>query len=892
MDFVSGLPRTPSGYDMIWVIVDWLTKSVNFLPMKKIDSMEKLTQQYLKEIVCRHGVLVSIISDRDSRFASGFCRSLQKALGNDVNMSTAYHPEMNASIKAAPFEALYERKCRSPICWSEVGDSHLTGPELIRETTKKIVQINRVIQIIGPVAYKLELPDELHRIHNTFHVSNLKKCLANENMVIAIEEIQLDDKLHFIETPVEIMDREVKELKQSRIPIVKKKISASVLEQKEDEYEESSTETMLPTWSKTRFPTAAPDLTFFRKKAISPSSGIDTKASNLSHEPKAYIYPTMSFIHSPSAKIFEKNPRFATDLETVPKSTSKLNPNTSKSSIDPSQGQNTSMRKVDFKGPIPRMTPATGIKSITELSRHSLSWYKEGDFKNNDLNIVFGQIKNFEQNMNNITEEVQMVQHKYKLPGEERNSKPEETLRTFIEESRRKQKQNERLFWKIKKNCNKRLIINIPFIEALEQMPKYAKFMKDLLTQRGRGNEASKITLHKRCSSMVLNEIPLKENDLIIFTIPCVIGQGGINKALADLGASISHMPYSMFLRLNLGELKPTRMCIELADKSTQIPRGIAENVIVKIDMFIFLVDFVVLDMKEDYKIPIILGRPFLATAHAMIDVFNKKISFEVGDETITFDIEKSMRFPPSDDDTCHSVDIIDLSILNHVQEILPSELFDSFLFEPINLNLPTKINSLWDDNEGEQDLKEFPVIISSLLSAQEKELLLGVLAKHKNALAWKVTDIKVQDVVKAKIVKLLDAGLIYAIFDSPWVSPIHVVPKKGGVTVVTNEDNEPVPTCTVNGWKVCIDYRNLNDATRKDHFPLPFINQMLERLSGNEYYCFLDGFLGYFQILLAPKDQEKTTFTCTYGTFAYRRMPFGLCNAPATFQRCMTADH
>ncbi|GJR03073.1 reverse transcriptase domain-containing protein [Tanacetum coccineum] len=402
-------------------------------------------------------------------------------------------------------------------------------------------------------------------------------------------------------------------------------------------------------------------------------------------------------------------------------------------------------RKVDFKRPILRMTPTAKIKEIIELSRHSLSWYKEGDFKNNDLNIVFGQINNFEQNMNNITEEARMVQHKYKLPDKEKNSKPEETLRTFIEESRQKQKQNESLFWKIKKNCDKvfkkqdssiktieghlgriaetihgrgRLGINIPFIEALEQMPK-------------------------------------------------------INKALADLGASISLMPYSMFLRLNLGELKPTRMCIELAYKSTQIPRGIVENVIVKIDKFVLLVDFVVLDMKEDHKIPIILGRPFLATTHAMIDVF------------------------------------------------------------------------------------KFHIIISSLLSAQEKELLLGILAKHKSALAWKATDIK----VKAEIIKLLDAGLIYVIFDSPWVSPIHTGPKKGGVTVVTNKDNEPVPTRTVNGWRVCIDYRKLNDATKKVHFPLPFIDQMLERLFGNEYYCFLD-----------------------------RRMPFGLCNAPAIFQRCMTA--
>ncbi|GJU94921.1 reverse transcriptase domain-containing protein [Tanacetum coccineum] len=148
----------------------------------------------------------------------------------------------------------------------------------------------------------------------------------------------------------------------------------------------------------------------------------------------------------------------------------------------------------------------------------------------------------------------------------------------------------------------------------------------------------------------------------------------------------------------------------------------------------------------------------------------------------------------------------------------------------------------------------------------------------------------KIHEVIKQEVIKLLDAGLIYPISDSPWVSPVHCVPKKGGITVVRNEDNELIPTRLVTGWRVCIDYRKLNDATRKDHFPLPFMDQMLERLAGNEYYCFLDGFSGYFQIPIDPLDQEKTTFTCPYGTFAYRRMPFGLCNAPGTFQRCMVA--
>ncbi|GKE51127.1 reverse transcriptase domain-containing protein [Tanacetum coccineum] len=147
----------------------------------------------------------------------------------------------------------------------------------------------------------------------------------------------------------------------------------------------------------------------------------------------------------------------------------------------------------------------------------------------------------------------------------------------------------------------------------------------------------------------------------------------------------------------------------------------------------------------------------------------------------------------------------------------------------------------------------------------------------------------KVQDVVKNEIVKLLDSGLIYPISDSPWVSPIHVVPKKGGMTVMLNGNNELIPSRIVTGWRVCIDYHKLNDAMQKDHFPFPFIDQMLERLSRNEYYYFLDGFLGFFQISIALEDQEKITFTCPYGTFAYRMMPFGLCNAPTTFQRCMT---
>nr|GEV62314.1 reverse transcriptase domain-containing protein [Tanacetum cinerariifolium] len=148
----------------------------------------------------------------------------------------------------------------------------------------------------------------------------------------------------------------------------------------------------------------------------------------------------------------------------------------------------------------------------------------------------------------------------------------------------------------------------------------------------------------------------------------------------------------------------------------------------------------------------------------------------------------------------------------------------------------------------------------------------------------------KIHDVIKKEVLKLLDATFIYSILDSPWVSPVNCVPRKGGFTVVENEENELIPTRLFTGWHVCIDYRKLNEATCKDHFPLSFMDQMLERLVGNKYYCFLDGFSIYFLIVIDPKDQEKTTFTCPYGMFAYRRMPFRLCNAPGTFRRCMMA--
>ena len=144
------------------------------------------------------------------------------------------------------------------------------------------------------------------------------------------------------------------------------------------------------------------------------------------------------------------------------------------------------------------------------------------------------------------------------------------------------------------------------------------------------------------------------------------------------------------------------------------------------------------------------------------------------------------------------------------------------------------------------------------------------------------------KDKVRKEVLKLLDAGIIYPISDSAWAIQVEVVPKKGDMTVVCNDKNQLTPTRTVTGWRMCIDYRKLNKATRKDHFPLPFMDKMLDRLAGQPFYCFLDGYSGYNQIVVDRKEQEKIIFTCPFGIYAYRKISFGLCNAPTTFQQCM----
>nr|GEW46181.1 putative reverse transcriptase domain, ribonuclease H-like domain, aspartic peptidase domain protein [Tanacetum cinerariifolium] len=450
-------------------------------------------------------------------------------------------------------------------------------------------------------------------------------------------------------------------------------------------------------------------------------------------------------------------------------------------------------------------------------------------------------------------------------------------------------------------------------------MPKFASTIKSLLTNKDKLFELAKITLNENCSAMLLKKLPKKLGDPGKFLIPCDFPGMDVCYALADL---------------------------ELADRSITRPKGVAEDVFVKVGKFHFPVDFVAVDFEADPRVPIILVRSFLRTGRALIDVYREEKTLRVNEEAVTFNLNQTTRYSSTYDDlSVNRIDIIDVAREEYAQEILgfsnyssggnPTSTFEPILFdyspsltpfegsdfiiEEIDAYLKDELVSLEIDHadcdpEGDicliekllnndlfqlppMDLKQgevikvkysieeppelelkdlpsyleyaylegadkLPVIIAKDLKVDEKEALLKVLKSHKRAIAWKITDIKsidprfctykilmeegykpdvqsqrrvnpkIHEVINKEVIKLLDVGMIYPISDSPWVSPIHCVPKKGGITVVENENNELISTQLVTGWRDFIDYRKLNDATRKDHFPLPFMDQMKRPLS------------------------------------------------------------
>ncbi|XP_019416042.1 PREDICTED: uncharacterized protein LOC109327378 [Lupinus angustifolius] len=453
------------------------------------------------------------------------------------------------------------------------------------------------------------------------------------------------------------------------------------------------------------------------------------------------------------------------------------------------------------------------------------------------------------------------------LPYPKRPSKKDKERQSTFPSKKDKERQYAR-FLALFKN----LQINIPFMEAMEQMPVYAKFMKDLLTKKRKMSEET-VTLEAGCSAIFQTSLPAKTKDPGSFTIPVTIGELSVGKALLDLGASINLMPLSMLRRIGELEIKPTRMTLQLADRSVKYPYGLAEDVLVKVDGLVFPVDFVIMDIEEDKEVPLILGRPFMKSARVTIDVYNGKLKVRVEDQEVNFNVFEAMQHP-QDKQHCFRVDVIENLLLlddihmkntNPLEKVLMGELEGNSPIEDklmkshlAELDASRKVPSdqshiekLGKDQSSEipkVELKQLPVhlkyvfleeggqkpvIISSTLSFTEEQQVIEVLKKNAGAIGWTLADLHgispcycmhkihmeddykpvaqpqrrlnptMKEVVKKEVIKLLDAGMIYPISDSKWVSPVQVVPKKGGMTVIRNEKDELIPTRTVTGIEV-----------------------------------------------------------------------------------------
>ncbi|XP_021751645.1 uncharacterized protein LOC110717300 [Chenopodium quinoa] len=402
--------------------------------------------------------------------------------------------------------------------------------------------------------------------------------------------------------------------------------------------------------------------------------------------------------------------------------------------------------------------------------------------------------------------------------------------------------------------------VNIPLLEAIRQVPRYAKFLKELCTNKRRLSGDEKFSVSENVSAVLQRKVPPKCKDPGIFTIPCKIGNTRYDKCMLDLGAFINVMPLYIYKALNLGTLKDTRVIIQLADRSNTYPVGVVEDVLVQVNELVFPANFYVLDMPNDESpssAPILLGRPFLKTSRTKIDVHSGVLTMEFDGEVIRFNLFDAMRYP-SYCESVSSIDVID-ALTEQVFFLSGHDRLDVVLTAPMEKEKYTDLQEHFElkREAPEVELKPLPdhlkyaffgendtlpVIIASNLTPNQEQKLVHVLKEHKIALGWTVANIKgispsmcqhrilleegakpvrqvqrrlnppMMEVVKKEVMKLLEVGVIYRISDIPWV-PINL------------------------------------------------------------------------------EDQEKTTFTCPYDTFAYRRMPFGLCNAPATFQRCMDVE-
>nr|GFA62274.1 reverse transcriptase domain-containing protein [Tanacetum cinerariifolium] len=424
---------------------------------------------------------------------------------------------------------------------------------------------------------------------------------------------------------------------------------------------------------------------------------------------------------------------------------------------------------------------------------------------------------------------------------------------------RRRDQANEQImkFYEIFKEMS----FEISFTDALMLMPKFASTLKALIGNKEKLSEMARTPMNEHFSAVILNKFPKKLGDLGKFLIPCEFPGMDECLALADLGASINLVPLSIWKGLSLPELTPSCMTLKLTDQTESKPVGIAKDVKVKVGMFHFPANFVVVDFKPDPRVPLILRRCFLKTSRVLIDVNKGKLTLRVENEAITYNLDQTSRYSANYDQiTANKIDVTDEACEEYLQEVLgfsdvtasgsptPSD-------DPIVFTTSPTLTPFGDSDFLLFDDPSPPFLNHEQLVPSFKEELKAYEAKTIKSSIDEPPEVELKD---------LPPHLEYAFLEGDNKLPV--------ISAKALRDEEKSALIKV-----------LKSHKRA-------IAWKLSNIQGNEYYCFLDGFSEYFQIPIDPRDQEKTTFTCPYGTFAYRRMPFGLCNTPDTFQRCMLA--
>ncbi|CAN6554883.1 unnamed protein product [Malus baccata var. baccata] len=396
--------------------------------------------------------------------------------------------------------------------------------------------------------------------------------------------------------------------------------------------------------------------------------------------------------------------------------------------------------------------------------------------------------------------------------------------------------------------------VNIPLLDAIKQVPRYAKFLKELCTTRKRMSTKEVVKVGENVSAILQRKLPPKCKDPGSFTIPCVIGNTRFESAMLDLGASINVMPYSIYASMNLGVLKSDGVIIQLADRSNAYPKGVLEDVLVQVNHLVFPADFYVLEMDaSDHapSLPILLGRPFMKTARTKIDVYSGTLSMEFDGEVVNFNLSDSIKYP-CEDHSCFSIDIVD-SLAQGYLEDLNEDVLEKVITQGVECK-----------NKG-ADFIQTHDMNENILAVPPSEELIEVVAALESSpkLDGKYTN--------RESIPISTNKLLPSIIQAPI---LELKPLPSHLKYIFLGKNETLPAIISSSL-----------TAQEEEKLLRVLKEFKSALGWT-----LADIKGYNQIVIAPDDQENTTFTCPFGTFAYRRMSFGLCNAPATFQRCMVS--